>query len=250
MMEEAQKYNCIIIDDEYLARRLVADYISKIEHLNLLGSFDNPLKTIDVIAKGNVDIIFTDIEMSDMSGMDFIQELSFPNHPVVVFITAYPQYAVKGFEINAAEYLLKPVSFPRFVKAVNKVTAMLKARQKLQLLESAQLPLPKPAPEEKDFVIIKTERKIVKLPHDEILFIEGALEYVTFQTRESKTMGLFSLKKLEEELPGDKFMRIHKSYIVALDKITEIDGNQVRINQFTIFVSKAMRPKLLQAFSK
>lgn len=249
-MEGTQKYNCIIIDDEYLARRLVADYISKIDHLNLIDSFDNPLKAIDVIAKGNIDVIFTDIEMSDMSGIDFIQELSLPNRPIVVFITAYPQYAVKGFEINAVEYLLKPVLFPRFVKAVNKVTTILKARHKLQLLENAQFVLPKTVPEEKNFVIIKTERKIVKLPHDEILFIQGALEYVTFQTRDKKVMGLFSLKQLEKELPKDKFMRIHKSYIVALDKITEIDGNQVRIDQFTIFVSKTMRPKLLKAFSK
>jgi len=112
-MEEYQKYNCIIIDDEFLARKLIADYISKIDHLNLVGSFDTPIKTIDIITKGNVDVIFTDIEMTDISGIDFIQELSVPNQPIIVFITAYPQYAVQGFEINAVEYLLKPVSFPR-----------------------------------------------------------------------------------------------------------------------------------------
>jgi len=248
-MEEYQKFNCIIIDDEFLARKLIDDYISKIDHLNLVGSFDNPIKTIDIITKGNVDVIFTDIEMTDISGIDFIQELSVPNQPIIVFITAYPQYAVQGFEINAVEYLLKPVSFPRFVKAVNKITTILKAKQKLQLLENSQPPIP-PAIEENGFVIIKNERKIVKLLHEEILFIEGALEYVTFQTRNKKIMGLFSLKNLEKELPEDKFMRIHKSYIVALDKISEIDGNLVRIDQFTIAVSKSIRPKLLKAFSK
>jgi DNA-binding LytR/AlgR family response regulator len=248
-MEEYQKYNCIIIDDEFLARKLIADYISKIDHLNLVGSFDTPTKTIDIITKGNVDVIFTDIEMTDISGIDFIQELSVPNQPIIVFITAYPQYAVQGFEINAVEYLLKPVSFPRFVKAVNKITTILKAKQKLQLLENSQPPI-QPVIEKKGFVIIKNERKIVKLLHEEILFIEGALEYVTFQTRNKKIMGLFSLKNLEKELPEDKFMRIHKSYIVALDKISEIDGNLVKIEQFTIAVSKAIRPKLLKAFSK
>lgn len=248
-MEEYQKYNCIIIDDEFLARKLIADYISKIDHLNLVGSFDTPIKTIDIITKGNVDVIFTDIEMTDISGIDFIQELSVPNQPIIVFITAYPQYAVQGFEINAVEYLLKPVSFPRFLKAVNKITTILKAKQKLQLLENSQPPI-QPVIEKKGFVIIKNERKIVKLLHEEILFIEGALEYVTFQTRNKKIMGLFSLKNLEKELPEDKFMRIHKSYIVALDKISEIDGNLVRIDQFTIAVSKAIRPKLLKAFSK
>ena len=121
-MEEAAKYNCIIIDDEYLARKLVADYISKIDHLKLIDSFDSPIRAINTIAKGNIDIIFTDIEMSDMTGIDFIRNLSTPNRPIVVFITAYPQYAVQGFEIDAVEYLLKPVSFTRFVKAVNKIT--------------------------------------------------------------------------------------------------------------------------------
>lgn len=191
-MEEYQKYNCIIIDDEYLASKLIADYISKIDHFNLVGSFDNPIKTIDIITNGNVDEIFTDIEMTDISGIDFIQELSVPNQPIIVFITAYPQYAVQGFETNGVEYLLKPVSFPRFVKAVNKITTILKAKQKLQLLENSQPPI-QPAIEEKGFVIIKNERKIVKLLHEEILFIEGALEYVTFQTRNKKIMRLFIL---------------------------------------------------------
>jgi len=248
-MEEAAKYNCIIIDDEYLARKLVADYISKIEHLKLVDSFDSPIRAIDTIAKGNIDIIFTDIEMSDMTGIDFIRNLSIPYRPIVVFITAYPQYAVQGFEIDAVEYLLKPVSFTRFVKAVNKITNILKIKHKLKIFENNQVTEFQQPVDKKDFIIIKTERKIIKLPHNEIFFIEGALEYVTFQTQDKKIMGLFSLKKLEEDLPANKFMRIHKSYIVALDKITEINGNQIRVGKFTIHVSKTMRPKLLNAFS-
>ncbi len=244
---EKNKYNCIIIDDEYLARKLIADYVSKIHHLNLAGCFDSPINAIDTITNGSIDVIFTDIEMSDMTGIDFIKNLSIHNRPIVVFITAYPQYAVQGFEIDAVEYLLKPVSFPRFVKAVNKVTNILKIRDQLISFRNNKWQS-EDVSSDKDYIIVKTERRIVKLLYSEIYFIEGALEYVTFQTVNRRIMGLFSLKKLEEELPGDRFMRIHKSYIVALDKISEIKGNQVQVGQWTINVSKAMKSKLLKSF--
>lgn len=246
---EKKIYNCIVIDDEHLARKLVGDYISKIDHLKLAGSFDNPVKAIDVIAHGDIDVIFTDIEMADLTGIDFIQNLPLQNRPIVVFITAYPEYAVQGFEINADEYLLKPVSFARFVKAVNKITSLLQVKHKLKSIERLEPQPQKTINDEIGFIIVKSERKVIKLPYDEILFIEGALEYVTFQTPETKVMGLFSLKSLEEQLPAARFMRIHKSYIVSVNKITEIDGNQVRVGKFTIPVSKTMRPKLLDVFS-
>src|SRR5690554_8144851 len=134
-MTEQKKYNCIVIDDEFLARKLMADYISKVPQFNLAGSFASPMAAIETIATGTVDVIFTDIEMPDMSGMDFIKNLGFPFAPVIVFVTAYPQYAVQGFEVSAAEYLLKPVSFPRFIKAVNKITAILNIRKRINISE-------------------------------------------------------------------------------------------------------------------
>lgn len=251
MMEQEAKFNCIVIDDEYLARKLMADYISKIPQFNLVNSFDSPMAAIDTITKGNIDVIFTDIEMPEMSGMDFIKNIGFPMAPIIVFVTAYPQYAVQGFEVNATEYLLKPVSFPRFIKAVNKITTILNYRNKLRLLDN---PVQKPQPiegnyEEKNFIIVKSDRKIIKLLYEEILYIEGALEYVTFHTSKGKLMGLFSLRNLEKKLPANKFMRIHKSYIVALNKISEINGNQVKVGAHTIIVSKAMKPILLENFS-
>lgn len=242
------KYKCIVIDDEFLARKLLADYISKIPQFTLVNTFDSPMAAIDTIASGEIDVIFTDIEMPDMSGMDFIRNMSSPSDPVIVFVTAYPQYAVQGFEVNATEYLLKPVSFPRFVKAVNKITTLLTLRKRLESLPNEDHALPEPQ-KEKDFIIVRSDRKIVKLHYDDIYYIEGALEYVTFHTAEGKLMGLFSLRNLESELPADRFMRIHKSYIVALDKIKEIDGNQVMVGDNTITVSKAMRPVLLEYFA-
>ena len=246
------KYKCIVIDDEYLARKLMADYISKIPQFDLVDSFDTPMAAINTITSGDVDVIFTDIEMPDMSGMDFIKNLMIPQGPLIVFVTAYPQYAVQGFEVNAVEYLLKPVSFPRFVKAVNKITTILNYKQKYKALEplaERKESITQDFNNEKDFIIVKSDRRMVKLLYDDILFIEGALEYVTFHTHTSKYMGLFSLRKLEQELPADRFRRIHKSYIAALDKISEINGNLVKIGEHTISVSKAMKPKLLSHFS-
>lgn len=250
-MAPQDKFNCIVIDDEYLARKLMADYISKIPQFNLVNSFDSPMAAIDTISKGNIDVVFTDIEMPEMSGMDFIKNIGFPMAPVIVFVTAYPQYAVQGFEVNATEYLLKPVSFPRFIKAVNKITTILNYRNKLRLLEAQNYEPgpPEHKPDDKNFIIVKSDRKMIKLMHDEILYIEGALEYVTFHTNHGKIMGLFSLRNLEKELPADRFMRIHKSYIVAMDKISEINGNLVKVGPHTITVSKAMKPALLEHFS-
>ena len=223
------KYNCIVIDDEFLARKLLAEYISKVPKLNLIGSLDSPVDAIDFISGGIVDILFIDIEMSDISGIDFIKNLSLINRPIVVFVTAYPQYAVQGFEVDATEYLIKPATFSRFIKAVNKAITILNVREKMNFLEkNRQQQSLSNIIQSHNYIIVKTERKIVKLLYDDIYFIEGALEYVNFQTKDKKIMGLFSLKELEKELPKEKFMRIHKSYIVALDKIREIDGNQVK----------------------
>lgn len=249
-MSTDQTYNCIVIDDEHLARKLLRDYISKVPQLNLVGSYDSPLAVMDDIQKHNVKIIFTDINMPDILGTDFIEQLSFK--PLVIFVTAFSEYAAKAFEIDAIEYLLKPVTFPRFLKAVNKAIAILNLRRKADSFDN-NLASIIPEEEEKpsrNFVLVKTERKVVKLLYEDIYFIEGALEYVNFQTLNGKVMGLFSLKKLEEELPPDKFMRIHKSYIVALDKISEIAGNQVKVGDWKITASKALRPRLMERISK
>jgi len=243
------KYNCIVIDDEFLARKLLTEYISKVPQLNLIKSLDSPVDAIDFISGGVVDILFIDIEMSDISGIEFIKNLSSANRPIVIFVTAYPQYAVQGFEVDATEYLIKPATFSRFIKAVNKAITILNVREKMNFLEkNRQQQSLSNIIQSHNYIIVKTERKIVKLLYDDIYFIEGAMEYVNFQTKDKKIMGLFSLKELEKELPKEKFMRIHKSYIVALDKIREIDGNQVKIGEWKVFVSKDNRPHLIQLF--
>ena len=245
-MNKDKKYSCIVIDDEFLARKLLCEYISKVPQLQLIQSYDNPVDAMNLVMEGKADIIFTDIEMSDISGIDFIRNLEIPSRPMIIFVTAYFHYAVQGFEVDAIEYLVKPVTFPRFLKAVNKAITILNIHDKLK--EREQITTNLIYNTEKDYIIIKTDRKIVKLNYDEIYFIEGALEYVSFYTLEKKVLGLFSLKKLEEELPVDKFLRIHKSYIVSVNKIKEINGLEVKVGKWSIKVSKNLRPRLLQHF--
>ncbi|MGE4586467.1 MAG: LytR/AlgR family response regulator transcription factor [Mangrovibacterium sp.] len=250
-MNQDEIYNCLVIDDEYLGRKLLSEYISKVPQLRLAGSFDNPVDALNILSSGKISILFLDIEMADISGIYFIKHLNHPEKPLVIFVTAYPQYASQGFEVDAIEYLIKPATYTRFIKAVQKAINILNLHKKASLfdrnLHCADTPEPHSG---SNYLIVKSERRMVKLHYDDIYFIEGAMEYVNFQTKNKKIMGLYSLKKLEEELPGEKFMRIHKSYIVALDKIREIDGNRVKTGEWTIYVSKANRARLIQLFSE
>ncbi|MCT4615184.1 MAG: LytTR family DNA-binding domain-containing protein [Marinifilaceae bacterium] len=244
-----EKVNCIIIDDEFLARRLLSDYIKKIPELNLVGSFDSPLAISNVINENNVELIFTDIEMDDILGIDFIENLRVPNPPLVIFVSAYSEYAAKAFEIDAMEYLVKPVTFPRFLKASNKALNIIDIKRKMKNnnLETGNISERRAVRD--NFIIVKIDRKHVKIQFDDILYIEGALEYVYFQTKTNRLMSLFSLKKLENTLPNDKFMRIHKSYIVAIDKIDMVDGNKVILGDNEIAVSRTFKKRLLEKLS-
>lgn len=244
-MNSEKKINCIVVDDEFLARRLLADYIKKIPELNLVGTFDSPLAISNVLKENKIDLIFTDIEMDDILGIEFVENLRMPIPPLVIFVTAYSEYAVKAFEIDAIEYLVKPVTFPRFLKAVNKAINITEIKSKLGD-ESDKYEKIHERPEKRDdFIIVKIDRKFVKIQFDDILFIEGALEYVVFHTKSGKQMSLYSLKRLEEILPKENFMRIHKSYIVALDKITMVDGNKVHVGNENITVSRTFKSQLL-----
>lgn len=244
-MENDKKVNCIVVDDEFLARRLLADYINKVPELNLLGTFDSPLAISNVLKENKVDLIFTDIEMEDILGIEFVENLRIPNPPLVIFVTAYSEYAVKAFEIDAIEYLVKPVTFSRFLKATNKAINIIEIKRKLGSEREKYENIHERPEKKDDFIIVKIDRKFIKIKFDEICFIEGALEYVFFQTKTDKYMCLYSLKKLEELLPAENFMRIHKSYIVAIDKISMVDGNQVYVGNHAITVSRTFKSSLL-----
>jgi DNA-binding LytR/AlgR family response regulator len=208
--------NAIIVDDEPLAQDVLETYIEKIADINLVKKCSNAIEADAALKSGDIDLMFLDIQMPQLTGVDFMKSLSKP--PLVIFTTAYPNYAVEGFELNALDYLLKPISLERFMKAVNK------AREQLKLRERG------PAEEESsEFTFVKADKKLVKVFYRDIIYIEGLKDYVIIRTEEGRVITLQTMKSLEVKLPQNTFMRIHRSYIVNLDKIEAVIGNMVEV---------------------
>lgn len=227
---------CVIIDDEPIARKGLKEYVQDVEFLQLAGEFDNPLKATEILMKEKIDLLFLDIQMPKMTGMEFLKTLSHP--PMVIFTTAYPQYAIEGFELNAIDYLLKPFSFERFWKAV------MKARG---LKESSSPPVvTTTVPAEPDFFFIKSDNKLVKIQYDEILFVEALQNYVAVHTINKKYITYLTFRSIEEHLPASRFIRTHKSFIVAANKVESIEGNDITIGQHHIPISRTEREHVLQ----
>jgi DNA-binding LytR/AlgR family response regulator len=208
--------NCIAIDDEPLALRQLGGYIEKLHYLNLLKSFTSAVKALEFLQGNQVDLMFVDINMPDLSGMEFVKSLSKP--PKVIFTTAYREYAVEGFQVDAADYLLKPISFAAFSKAVEKT----KQRYFTKNEELASIK------HDDKFLFIKTEYKIVRINLHDIKYIEGMRDYVRIHLlNEKPVMALLNMRKMMEHLPKESFMRVHRSYIVNLDKINTIERNRI-----------------------
>ncbi|MGB0868302.1 MAG: LytR/AlgR family response regulator transcription factor [Flavobacteriales bacterium] len=242
-----ETYNCIIIDDEFPARKLLRDYISKIPQLNLLESFDSGIPALDFINNNTVDLVFCDIQMPDLTGIDFMRSLH--KKPIVVFTTAYSEFAIQGYELDVTEYLVKPFSLPRFIKAVNKSTEFIRLKRlAANITRNNQPNSITQEKKSKDYILVKADGKIHKIYYSQILFIEGALEYVNFHTKEKRVLGLYSLKALEDLLPESDFMRIHKSYIVAFNKIEEVEGNQVLVEGNKLPIGKSHRGAFFNRF--
>ena len=215
---------CIIIDDEPLARQMLKDFISRVPHLTLVGEFPSPLKAMDVLSNDSVDVLFLDIQMPRITGIDFLKTLD--KKPRIVFTTAYPQYAIEGFELDAVDYLLKPFDFNRFLKAVNKLTSAVgKSTQ--------ALPLTNAPASNQQFMFVKDGTKYIKIDFDSVLYIEGFGDYVKVITKDKTITCLKNLKDLQTELQ-DYFVRIHNSYIVSIKAIDSIEQNDVHIGGKTI----------------
>ncbi|HTH57977.1 MAG TPA: response regulator transcription factor [Cyclobacteriaceae bacterium] len=207
---------CIIIDDEPLARRILKEYISKIPTLVLEGDYASPLKASEAILKNPVDVMFLDIQMAEISGIDFLKSLT--SRPYVIITTAHAQYALDGFELDVVDYLLKPFNFTRFLKAVNKLS---------NLLEKTNSP-PVQTPSQESFLFIKDGTKLVKIDLASLLFVEGLGDYVKLVSKGKTITSLQTLKKLETQLPN-YFIRIHNSYIISLKALDAIQHNNVQI---------------------
>ncbi len=218
---------CLAIDDEPLALRQLASYIQKIPFLELVDSCESALDARNIMKKELIDAIFIDINMPDLNGMDFVKSLS--NPPMVVFTTAYSEYAIDGFKVDAVDYLLKPFGMDDMLRAANK----LKARY--ELVNSANKPAPAIAEMDDDTIFFKTEHKVVRVDINKIRFIEGMSEYLRIHLDDTPRplIVLLSMKKIEERLPRNIFMRIHRSYIVNLKKIQEVNKNRVILDADT-----------------
>jgi DNA-binding LytR/AlgR family response regulator len=230
--------NCIIIDDEPLARKGLKEYIADVDFLNMAGEFDNPLKATDLISKGEAQLLFLDIEMPKITGLEFFKTLQ--NAPPVIFTTAYPQYALQGYEVNALDYLVKPVSFDRFFKAVLKAKEYYEIREK-NVMETTS---------SSDHFFIKADNKLVKIVYEDVLYAEALQNYVTIHTKERKYITYLTFKSVENYLPADKFIRVHKSYIISASKIDSIEGNDIRIDQHYIPISRNLKEEVMDRLLK
>ena len=233
------KINCIIIDDEPLARKGLKEYIADVDFLELAGEFDNPLKAAGLISNGKAQLILLDIQMPKITGIDFLKTLQ--TAPPVIFTTAYPQHALEGFELNALDYLVKPISFDRFLKAALKAKEYYEVREK----NHAETNLAAA-----DYFFIKADNKLVKILYDDILFAEALQNYVVIHTKDKKYITYLTFKSVEEYLPADRFIKTHKSYIVSAGKIDSIEGSNIRIGTHDIPVSRNLKEEVMEKLLK
>lgn len=230
----ADPISTLIVDDEFLALNLLEHYIEQTPDLALSGRYKSPLEAAQRLQKEDIQLLFLDIQMPTLSGNNLLRTLKHP--PVTIFTTAYADYAVEAFELNAVDYLLKPFSFERFLQAVNKAR---------ELLRPATAPI---IPQEsRDYFSVKVDGKVVRIQYDDILFIEGLKEYVRIVCNGARHVTLASLKHLEDLLPGDHFLRVHKSYIVAKNKVQALEGNRLEIGDHKIPISRSRREEVVDA---
>ena len=227
---------CMIIDDEPLAVDLLKDYVEKTPFLQLTAVSTNPLHALDELHKNPVDLLFLDIQMPEITGLQFMKLLGAKSR--VIFTTAYTDYALDGYEYNAIDYLLKPVTFDRFY------TAALKARDVFANSKPQAVPQPQ-IPVAADFIFVKTDSKMVKVFLNDILFVEGLKDYIAIHTAVETLVVLDNLKDLQAGLPEGRFVRVHKSYIVAMDKIDTIERNRIFIRDSVVAIGDSYREHFL-----
>tara|TARA_R110000868_G_scaffold306734_4_gene568157 strand:- start:26932 stop:27642 length:711 start_codon:yes stop_codon:yes gene_type:complete len=226
--------NCVIIDDEPYARNLLEDYIGKVPYLELLRSFSSGLNALETLRKNSIDLLFLDIQMPEINGITFLKSLQ--NNPNVIFTTAYAEYAVEGFELNAKDYLLKPFDFPRFLMAVEKIYSTV-----------PQINIDRDIVDPVKYLFVKDGSTIVKISLSEIQFIKGLKDYVQIVTSSKKVMSLQTLKELSYSLPGQSFARVHNSFIIGLHHIDSIQNNHVNIKEVTIPIGPTYKKTFMES---
>jgi DNA-binding LytR/AlgR family response regulator len=237
------KIKCIIVDDEALARKGLQKYVEEIEFLDLRGICKNAMQVNTILNEEKIDLLFLDIEMPVISGIDFLKSLK--SAPKVIFTTAYSEYAIDSFEFDVIDYLIKPVSFERFLQASNKAFRHIVANTKKE-----EAPMPIAGPDEEDFIFVKTDKQLVKVKHDEILYIESMQNYIQIILENEKHITLVPLKKIMEILPRNKFIQIHKSYVVSKSKVEAISGSQVVVGNHKIQIARSFKEEVIQSLTQ
>jgi len=228
---------CVIIDDEPLARECITNYVAEVDFLTLVGVGNNPLDLLQLLEKHTPDLIFLDIQMPVMNGIDFLKTT--PRLPMVIITTAYPSYALEGFQLDVMDYLVKPIVFSRFVQAITK------AKDYHQLVERSKATNQGNTEPPVDYFFIKCGHSFERIYLNDVLYIEALQNYVTIFTVKGKYITLLPLKSVEQNLNGRSFIRVHKSYIVAISKIESIENNEIIIQSFRIPISRLYRDDVL-----
>lgn len=227
------KINCIAIEDEPLALKKIMEFIEQVDYLNLLQGFNSAIDAIGYVKRNSVDLIFLDIRMKKLTGIQFLESLQ--NRPKVIITSAYDEYALKGYELDVVDYLLKPFTFERFLKPVDKVYNQLKSLN---------------TNVDNNYIFVKTECRIEKVVLEDILFIQGMKDYLQIHTTDRKLMILQTFKNLLDVLPSSDFQRVHNSYVVAISKIKNIERNRIRIGDALIPISDSYKDKFYKTLKE
>lgn len=223
---------CIIVDDEPLAQKGLAEYVKEISALELTATCDNAMQAFTLINSRQAELVFLDIEMPEFTGIDLIKSLT--SKPAIIFTTAYQQYALQGYELDVVDYLVKPIAFERFLRAVNKAADLIQAKRTNEAAEG------------QGYFFVKVNYTMEKIFYDEVLYIEALQNYIAIHLADRKLVSYMTISNMMKQLPRALFMRIHKSYIVALQKIDSINGNRVDVRSHSLPVSRNLKETFLQ----
>jgi DNA-binding LytR/AlgR family response regulator len=232
------KIKCVLVDDEPLAIKVLQNYFNNFTDFEVIGTFNNSLEALDFINSTTVDAVFLDINMPMMTGFELISLIE--NKTKVIITTAFREFAAESYDLDVLDYLVKPIPLPRFIKCINKITTEYNLKNNIKV----------EATKGDSHIFIKVDKKMMKINIEEILFVEGMKEYIKVVTPDKTYITHKSLTSLSEELPADRFLRIHKSYVIALNKVKSIEGNRVQIQSYTIPIgrnySKDVKTKILE----
>lgn len=231
-------WKCIIVDDEPVARKILEEFISDVDFLEFAGKAENPLKAAALLNENDIDLMFLDINMPKMSGIDFLK--TSPSLPPAIMTTAYSEYALDGYELNVLDYIVKPFSFDRFLKACNK------AREYLQLIRKGDQPLQSRC----DYFFVKCDGVIEKIMYHEVVWVEAKQNYVVLHTVSRKLIVYLTLKGISDELPDTQFLKVHKSTIINIDKIKSIEGNVIHLANASVVISQNLYASVMNTILK